>query len=237
MKSFWVKSRMIIVASIIFLPLSLTGCAKASSSYDMPPTLDSSARYLFFLHGRIVEKSGPHGEHPRHGAYDYYGILKAFADRGFTVISEIRPTGTNPARYAEKVARQVETLLAAGVPPEHITVTGFSKGGVITLFVSARLGNPRVNFVVMAGCGKGPFGDSYNRVLRRAGPSLHGRFLSIYDGSDQVADTCKTAFAMASGGTTSMEIKLGTGLGHGLFYTPRKDWIEPVVDWINRVQP
>lgn len=144
--------------------------------------------------------------------------------------------GTNPSRYAEKVARQVEALLAAGVPPEHITVTGFSKGGVITLFVSARLGNPRVNFVVMAGCGKGPFGHAYTRVLRRAGPSLQGRFLSIYDGSDEVADTCKMAFAMASGGTTSTEIKLQTGLGHGLFYRPRKDWIEPVVDWINRIQ-
>ena len=96
MKSFWVKSRIIIVSCVIFLPLSLMGCAKASSSYDMPPTLDSSARYLFFLHGRNVEKSGPHGEHPRHGAYDYYGILKAFADLGFTVISEIRPMGTNP---------------------------------------------------------------------------------------------------------------------------------------------
>lgn len=58
MKSFWVKSRIIIVASIIFLPLSQTGCAKASSSYDMPPTVDPSARYLFFLHGMIVEKNG-----------------------------------------------------------------------------------------------------------------------------------------------------------------------------------
>ncbi len=166
------------------------GCAKATSSYEMPPTVDPSARYFFFLHGMIAEKSGPYGEHPQHGAYDYYGILKAFANRGFTVISEIRPMGTNPSRYAEKVARQVETLLAAGIPPEHITVTGFSKGGVITFFVSARLRNPRVNFVVMAGCGKGPFGHAYTRVLRRAVPSLHGRFLSIYDDSDQAADTC-----------------------------------------------
>jgi hypothetical protein len=222
---------------MIFLPLSLTGCAKASSSYDIPPTVDPSARYLFFLHGMNVEKSGPYGEHPQHGAYDYYGILKAFADLGFTVISEIRPMGTNPSRYAEKVARQVETLLAGDVPPEHIIITGFSKGGVITFFVSARLVNPRVNFVVMAGCGKGRFQHSYTRVLRQVAPYLQGRFLSIYDGSDQAADTCKMAFAMASGGTTSMEIKLRTGLGHGLFYRPRKDWLEPVIDWINRVEP
>jgi hypothetical protein len=220
----------------MLLYLSVTGCAKAKSSYEIPPTVDPSVRYLFFLHGMIVEKSGPYGEHPQHGAYDYYGILKAFADLGFRVISEIRPMGTDPSRYADKVARQVETLLTAGVPPEYITVAGFSKGGVITLFVSARLQNPRVNFLVMAGCGKGLFGHTYTRVLRRTGPSLQGRFLSMYDDSDQAADTCKMAFAMTSGGKTSMEIKLRTGLGHGLFYRPRKDWIEPVVNWINGIQ-
>ena len=184
----------------------------------------------------IVEKRGPHGEHPRHGAHDYHGLVKAFADRGFKVISEMRPGGTNPSRYAEKVAQQVETLLGGGVPPEHIAVTGFSKGGVITLFVSARLKNPEINFVVMAGCGKGPFERAYTRVLRQAAPSLQGRFLSIYDAGDQEADTCQRAFEKASKGVASTEIKLSTGLGHGLFYRAREDWLEPVVDWINRKQ-
>jgi hypothetical protein len=113
---------------------------------------------------------------------------------------------------------------------------GFSKGGVITLFGSARLQNPRVNFVVMAGCGKGPFERAYARVLKQAAGSLQGRFLSIYDVSDQVADTCEIAFTLASKEMTSTEIELRTGLGHGLFYRPRKVWLDPVVDWINRAQ-
>ncbi len=27
---------------------------------------------------------------------------------------------------------------------------------------------------------------------------------------------------------------LKNGLGHGLFYRPRKDWIEPVTEWISQ---
>lgn len=90
--------------------------------------------------------------------------------------------------------------------------------------------------MVMAGCGKGPFERAYTRVLRQAAPSLQGRFLSIYDAGDQEADTCQRAFEKASKGVASTEIKLSTGLGHGLFYRARDDWLEPVVDWINRKQ-
>lgn len=111
----------------------------------------------------------------------------------------------------------------------------FSKSGVITFFVSAKLKNPGVNFVVMAGCGRGPFQRAYDRVLSQASPSLQGRFLSIYDADDRVAGTCKRAFGMSSGRIIRTEIQLRTGLGHGLLYCPRKDWFEPVVDWINRM--
>lgn len=99
------KRSTLIASFIILLLLFMTGCAAAPSSRDMPPTINPSARYLLFLHGRIVKERGPHGEHPLYGPYDYYGLVQAFADRGFTVISEIRPRGTNPSRYADGVAR------------------------------------------------------------------------------------------------------------------------------------
>ena len=54
------------------------------ASYKMPSSIDSSAKYLLFLHNYYVEKHGPNG------ACKYYDILKTFADNGFNVISEIR---------------------------------------------------------------------------------------------------------------------------------------------------
>jgi len=90
------------------------------------------------------KKNGPDGD------CKYNDILKAFADKGFVVISEVRTGKIVPCTYAQKVVKQVRTLLDSGVPPQNITVGGHSKGGVITLCVASELGNPKVSF-----CGNG----------------------------------------------------------------------------------
>jgi hypothetical protein len=206
------------------------GLAQPGSSYeDVPPSIDASRKYLFYLHARIVEMQGRRAESRVHGRYRYDDIVKALADRGLVVISEVRPANTTLA-YGRKVAGQVRALRAAGVPPENITVTGFSKGGALSIVASAESDEPRVNFVVMAGCGIGRFEPVYKELLREFAPRMQGRVLSIYDEADREAASCQEAFARASG-LEYKEIKLNTGLGHGLFYRPDKVWLDPVSDW------
>ena len=95
---------------------------------EMPDEIEASARYLFYLHGRIIEEKGVRPTHPRFGVYEYREILETFADLGFVVISEVRPSAADVATWAERVGGQVRRLVSGGVPPEHITVVGFSKG-------------------------------------------------------------------------------------------------------------
>ena len=95
---------------------------------DVPAKIDPGARYLFHMHGWVVEQYSPavavHGD-----GYYWRWTVEAFADRGFVVISEARSPHTDAQVYALTVARQVARVRAAGVPSDHITVTGMSKGG------------------------------------------------------------------------------------------------------------
>jgi hypothetical protein len=91
---------------------------------------------------------------PDFGRYEYDAILKALAARGLTVISELR-TGDAGQEFVEKVARQVTSLRAAGVPAKSVGVIGASKGGGFALKVSSAVADPEVSYVVLAGCGGG----------------------------------------------------------------------------------
>ena len=204
--------------------------------YELPSTIIPSAKYIFFLHRKIVEEYGPNGMHPCFGIYDYHGIVNSFANCGFTVISEIRLQGTKLDKYAGKIARQVTTLLANGIPPEQITVAGFSKGATIALLVSSKLKNPGINFVVMGLCGHNGarVRKHYNKLLVQSVQFMEGRFLSIYDFSDLKCADCQRILKNVSAKATFKEIKVKNGLGHSLFYRPRIDWFKPVVEWINQ---
>lgn len=192
-------------------------------SYKMPSAIDRSTRYFFFLHNYYVEKHGPEG------ACKYYDILRVFSDNGYNVISEVRSGKIVPSEYAQKITRQVKRLLDAGVPPENITIAGHSKGGVITLCVAAQLRNPKISFIVMAGC--------EIRSLTRAYPDftqLKGNFLSIYASSDSIASSCNELFSKAIIGISNKEITLKSEKGHKLFFQPENIWIEPVMNWLNQ---
>jgi hypothetical protein len=201
------------------LPLVLL--AAQGAVLDQPPTApDPAARYLFYLHGRILEVQGREAISPEFGAYEYDAILKAFADRGFVVISELRGPETGIG-YGKRVALQVRGLIKAGVAADHITVAGFSKGGALAQSAAAELAEPSVNYVVMAGC----FHPVPAFTAR-----MKGRMLSIYDAKDTLAGSCAEAFARASG-VKSKEIVLTLGRGHGTFFAPLKDWLDPACDW------
>ena len=191
---------------------------------DVPVDVDVKGRYLFYLHGLIVENEGVRPTSPRFGVYEYEEILETFRRRGFIVISEPRPRGTDPEQYAAKVVGQIERLLAAGVPPRHVTVVGASRGGGIAMIASTRLRNRQVKFAIMAACGDW---DVYKRV----GIDLSGAVLSVYDVEDDVAGSCSEFFKNSTGISKKKEVALRLGLGHGILYRPLREWVDPVTDW------
>ena len=215
------------------LALVVSACASMSATQrrqiftDAPATIDANARYLFHMHGLIVELQGPNAQ-GKYGQYRYHWTVEALADHGFVVISEVR-SRTQIQTYAATVARQVAKLRAGGVPADHITVTGISKGGEITVLTTAAIGNPEVRFVVLAGCGRL---DVFNVSggLEALGRRPQGRVLSIYDRSDREAGSCARYFPQAPG-LAFEEVVLDVGRGHALFYTPERVWVDRVVEW------
>jgi hypothetical protein len=189
----------------------------------VPANIDARARYLFYLHGRIVEDGGIRPVSERHGVYEYEKILETFKGAGFVVISEARAKDTDVKQYAAKVVAQINALLKAGAPPRNVTVVGASKGSMIAMQTSTLLKQGDVNFVLIAGCGE--------QTSRNPELSLSGRVLSIYDTSDEGAGTCEKLFARSAGLNRRGEVKLSLNLGHGFIYRPLKEWVEPAVEW------
>ncbi|HEV7844218.1 MAG TPA: alpha/beta hydrolase [Pyrinomonadaceae bacterium] len=191
--------------------------------HDVPEKVDVKARYLFYLHGRIIEEKGIRPTDARFGVYEYEQILDALSREGFLVISEARAKGTDPKEYAQKVAGQIQTLLQKNVPPQNITVVGASKGAIITMIVSTALKNREVNFVIMSNCN--------DWVLENFDVDLYGNVLSIYDYKDEFGQTCRKIFDKASGLNRSKEIVLQLGTGHAVLYKPLREWIDPATQW------
>ncbi|MBI1745851.1 MAG: alpha/beta hydrolase [Acidobacteria bacterium] len=193
----------------------------------VPGKVDLRARYVIYLHGRIIEDQGRRPTHPTWGVYEYQKILDALATGGTTVISEQRPPMTDMDQFAAHVADQVRQLLHAGVRPERISVVGFSKGGGIATRASALLENPRVNFVLLAACGDGDFRGVNRRVW--------GRILSVYEASDEDGRSCAELFAKAGATGTRSEIRINRGERHGTFFRPHVEWLDPLRRWVNEV--
>jgi hypothetical protein len=195
----------------------------------VPAEIDPAARYLFYLHGAIIERAGVRPTHPEFGLYEYREILEVFAGRGFVVISEARAAGTNVMEYAATVAEQVRVLLAAEVPQSNIMIVGFSKGGGIAVVASSILAEEGVNFVFMGTCG--PWLNERPEIVPQ------GRMLSLHEASDDMVGSCEELFSRAGDGSDSHEIVISIGGGHGAFYRPRPEWVEPTIDWANSSAP
>ncbi len=196
--------------------------------FQFPESIDPSARYLFYLHGKIIEDQGIPAVDPEFGEYQYEAILDTLAGNGFRVISEPRKMDTDPLAYAKKVATQVNDLINIGVPPGNITIVGASKGGGIAILASSLLGNPDIRYVIMAICS-----SETDEEFRQNGIIISGKVLSIYDSADTLAGSCKDLFERSEGKglTESKEFVLGVGTGHGILYKPLDVWVLPVVNW------
>ena len=218
----------IAISLLILVMLSAVPGSPGNIFSNVPKTIDTHARYLIYLHGRIIETSGRRPTHPRFGVYEYDRILQAFADSGFVVISEARPADTRALDYARKVVAQIDTLLRQGVAPSRITVVGASKGAAIAGFVSALLKNPQVRFVLLAICNK----RTVNVWVNQAGP-FYGKVLYIYERSDRIGRSCQPFLSQlkSDGLTAFKEIELNTGLQHGFLYRPLPEWVNPTVEW------
>jgi hypothetical protein len=192
---------------------------------DVPSTVDRTARYLFYLHGYIVEAGNLRPVSPKFGVYEYPEILETFKQNGFVVVSEAREKDPEIAPYAAKVAAQVRQLLNAGVPPQHITVVGASQGSWIAMLASTYLKNRDLNFVFIAACSTNPaFLDAVN---------LHGNVLSIYEKSD-LPQSCEQFRIDGTGIRKWKEVEVNTGLKHGFIYRPLEVWTAPTVAWAKR---
>lgn len=189
----------------------------------LPEKIDPAARYLFYLHGRIIENHGIRPTDPKYGTYEYEAILRTFEEKGFVVVSEARPKDTDGPAYAAKLVTELQTLLKAGVPPGHLTVVGASKGSVIAMLASTALKNREVNFVIMANCN--------DWLMRAHDIDLHGNVLSIYDVKDEFGRTCQPFFEKATGLNRRKEVELQIGTGHAVLYQPLKEWVDLVEEW------
>ena len=201
------------------------------SNYAFPNSIDPAKRYLFYLHGKIIEDQGIPAIDPDYGEYEYGTILKRLSGYGFIVISEQRPKNTDGRVYAEKIAEQVTVLLKAGVPAKNITIVGASKGAGIAIYVSNLLENKEVNFVLMAICNPATVEE-----LKQNEISLYGNVLSIYDSADKLAGSCQELFSFSEGKGIfkHKEIILNVGAGHGILYKPLDEWIIPIIQWTGK---
>jgi acetyl esterase/lipase len=221
------------------------GVVAAEVAAEVPLAIDPANKYLFYLHGISIELQGQDSYNKQfRKTYETTAIARAFADRGFMVITESRPKGTAVPAYANKLASQVRQLLVAGVPPKHIVVVGHSKGGYIALAAAGRIATPEVSFVILAGC---PLPTTHNiagndaranfeTIVAGNKDRLKGRFLSLYDVTDGWMGSCSEMFAGNAEVTTKeivLEAGLPPGMGHSLFFTPHKAWMDAAVRWID----
>lgn len=199
-----------------------TAFVYAGVDSEIPSSPDASEKYVFYLHGSAEESDGDSDK--------YQAAVEAISDNVDNVISEVRGN-TDPNSYAEKIKKQVNTLLGKGVPAKNISVTGFSKGSIITLAAAGTINNPNINYVLLAGCSE-ELNDKYSVDSSKAA----GRILSIYDSGDEKFESCEGTIK-PSAKVKFEETDLDSGKGHKIFRIPKEkfieQWRDPLIEWIN----
>lgn len=225
------RSGIIAAAAALMLATVPVPAVAGAIHKDVPEQVDPNKRYLIYLHGAWPESHPLSEPHPKRGLFEYDKILAELAARDFEVISELRVGKPNPRKYTRtRVIPQINALLEKGIPANRITVVGFSKGGTMTLVLSAQARQPALNIVNLAGCGKGRFRAAYDSFLANDAAKMQGRMLSLYDQAETIAGTCKEAATLATRLTMTEEV-LKIGKGHGSFYGPHPAWLDRIASW------
>lgn len=187
---------------------------------SLPYHAQAAEKHLFYMNGCCINKVGSAG---------YETIIQSLKDSGFNVVFNLRTEDNDAAVQAEvaRVADGVKALLAKGTAPEDITVSGYSLGAAQTLFVSIAVANPKVNYVLLAGCP-----GSKARAFDIDYAKVQGRVLAITDTKDDRFGSCKDRLPAS---VLQQEVTLDSGKGHPLFRLPDeasiKLWKEPLEAW------
>ena len=181
-------------------------------------------KYIYYLHGRIIEIQGKNAVSEEFGKYEFDNIVNAFKDSNTIVIAEVRTENVDYLQYANKVSEEIDSLIELGIKSKDITVIGASKGAIIASNISNINSNP-INYVFLAG--NNDYQEEHNDW------KFHGQVLCFYDDSDTIAGKNYDHWKNKSNFTTKFEqIKIDKKLGHGFIYKPYKDWVEPTKKWI-----
>lgn len=187
---------------------------------------NAAEKHLIYMQGCCVKQANSAV------AKDYQKIAQELRDSGFNVFFELRTSDATDSdeqaqAYAAKVAKYVQELLAKGIAPEDITVSGFSLGSSTTLVASGLIANPNVNYVLLAGC---PM--SANSRVTIDYTKVSGRILSIVDSKDDKFGPCAGRLPSDA---TFKEITLDSGEGHKVFRlsdeSNLKLWKAPLEAW------
>jgi len=187
---------------------------------------NAAEKHLVYMQGCCIKQmNGP-------AAKDYQMIAQKLKDSGFNVFFELRTSDATDSdeqvqAYAAKIAQYVQGLLAKGTSPEDITVSGYSLGSMTTLVASGLIANPKVNYVLLAGC---PV--SVNIRVTIDYTKVRGRVLSIVDSKDDKFGSC---VGRLPSDATFKEITLNSGEGHKVFRltdeSNLKLWKAPLEAW------
>lgn len=184
----------------------------------------TESKYIYYLHGRIIEIQGKDAISDEYGKYEFDSIVNSLSDLGHNVIAEVRTENVGYIEYANKVSSEIDSLVKLGIKPINITVIGASKGAIIASNISNINQNP-INYVFLAGNNK--YQEENNNW------KFHGQVLCIYDLSDSIAGGNYDYWKNNENFTTKFEqIEIKTNLGHGFLYKPLEEWIEPTKKWI-----
>lgn len=212
----------------ILLVIAVIGTGVCQSiTTSVPKNINPSEKYLFYLHGAIVQQQGPNAVSEEYGNYEYQKILDTLASYGFHVISEVRPKNTRVEEYARKVSTQMDTLLGAGLKPENIIMVGASMGAYITIETAHLKHNEKINYAVLGLCAPSAL-DYYQKYS----DELCGNFLSIFEESDS-RHSCSDILSNQNCKAGFKEIELHMGNGHGFLFKPYAEWVHPLIEWIN----
>ncbi len=222
------KNIIIIWLLILFVTLTALNVNAQSVSTSVPENPDIRNTYLFYLHGGIVQDQGANAVSEYYGKYEYQAILDTLKNRGFYVISEVRPKNTSEKEYAKQLKNQIDTLLQYGVSGQNIIVVGASSGAYIALETSILTKNPNIRFVLLGLCSE--YALEYFQPLQK---DFSGQFLSIYESSDSKG-TCLSIFQKLKGNSSFNEIKLEMGIDHAFLFKPYDDWVNPLIDWLKK---
>ena len=180
---------------------------------------------VIYLHGKIIEQQGIQAVSPEFGPYQFEAIIDSLKATPAVVYAEVRSRNTEFEAFGDKVVRQIDSLVQAGVAANNITVLGASKGAVMAMYISDKSPHP-INYILL-GANNDDIEDHYNW-------QLHGRVLAFYEQSDSLAGKAYDIWKERPPELISFQqIKLHTGFGHGkngsemLIITGAPHWLWP----------